>query len=151
MQDILDIRNTLNGAVKSVKPLLRRGAKRYVCHQKLKRAHVHSATTNARGCTTETLLHMKRRAEARYVVLLVCMRILQATDQRDIIYSSLGSPLADCDHGGVMVPTKCREPMSSLQTRWRRIAHVGAAMAFVREPHRSTDSAYLYVRIPPES
>ncbi|EWG49000.1 hypothetical protein FVEG_16381 [Fusarium verticillioides 7600] len=52
-----------------------------------------------------------------YVDLLFYARSLQVTDQRDVIYSSLGSPLAHSFNGEVMVTPDYTEPWEQQQIR----------------------------------
>ncbi|VZI03242.1 unnamed protein product, partial [Fusarium fujikuroi] len=61
-----------------------------------------------------------------YVDLLFCARSLRVTDQRDVIYSSLGSPLAHSVNGEVMVAPDYTEPWKQQQIR--------AAKALLRNP-----------------
>ncbi|CCT74743.1 related to heterokaryon incompatibility protein (het-6OR allele) [Fusarium fujikuroi IMI 58289] len=61
-----------------------------------------------------------------YVDLLFCARSLRVTDQRDVIYSSLGSPLAHSVNGEVMVAPNYTEPWKQQQIR--------AAKALLRNP-----------------
>ncbi|OCK75795.1 hypothetical protein K432DRAFT_408707 [Lepidopterella palustris CBS 459.81] len=64
-----------------------------------------------------------------YVDLLLYARSFQATDQRDIIYSSLGSPLAYYENSEVKVAPDYNESLSSLLVR--------AACALLRSPRES--------------
>ncbi|KAI1394361.1 heterokaryon incompatibility protein-domain-containing protein [Hypoxylon trugodes] len=74
----------------------------------------------------EEVLPLKRK---RYVDLLFSARSLQATDQRDIVYSSLGSPLAYYEDGKPMVDPDYNEPLSSLQSK--------TAIALLRNPREA--------------
>ncbi|KAF5723288.1 heterokaryon incompatibility (het-6OR allele) [Fusarium mundagurra] len=64
-----------------------------------------------------------------YVDLLFCARSLQATDQRDIIYSFSGSPLAYYSNGEIMVSPDYNETWDKLQAR--------AARAMLRSPREA--------------
>lgn len=71
-----------------------------------------------------------------YVDLLFCARSLRSTDERDIIYSSLGSPLAYYDDGRVMVAPDYDEPSELLQVR--------AAKALLLNDH---EAPHLLLRV----
>ncbi|CAH0027951.1 unnamed protein product [Clonostachys rhizophaga] len=76
-----------------------------------------------------TLDDLRPRKKQLYVDLLFCARSLKATDQRDIIYSSLGSPLAYYDSGEIMVAPDYDEPWTCLQSR--------VARALLRNPREA--------------
>lgn len=71
-----------------------------------------------------------------YVDLLFSARSLQVTDQRDIVYSSLGSPLALGLDGELMVEPDYTEPLPDLQVR--------AARALLRSPR---DAPHVLLRV----
>lgn len=79
-------------------------------------------------------------AMQRYVDLLLCARSLKCTDQRDIIYASLGSPLAYHDDGEIIIAPDYEEPLSALQTR--------AAKALLRNPR---EAAHVLLRVSHET
>ena len=81
-----------------------------------------------------------------YVDLLFCARSLKAMNQRDVIYSLLGSPLAYYEDGEVMVAPDYDELLSHLQIRaayallrsQREACHV--LLRVTHDPHEQLDS-----------
>jgi hypothetical protein len=65
-----------------------------------------------------------------YVDLLMTARFLEVSDQRDIIYSSLGSPLAFDQTGKLMVAPDYNESVHDL--------HIRAAHAFLQNPREAS-------------
>lgn len=98
--------------------------------------YANTTTWRTKSPIVNSFVELYPKEKQFYVDLLFSARSLQVTDQRDIVYSSLGSPLALDPDGKLMVEPDYTEPLLALQIR--------AAHALLRSPR---DAPHVLLRV----